>query len=312
MNQTTRSFKLKNLPTKDERHKLFGSVEPAIKTKPAEKEKMADIQNQQKDFLFSLDAVGIANVKHPIMIDSEIKPYGQTSIGTFSFSSSLPSTSKGTNMSRFTEQLSKYHEEGFTLNFHTLKQFAKELTDRLEQNDATVEVSFPWFFERVAPQTGLSGLNHADATMHVTYDREKGFTMKASLSGKITTLCPCSKEISEYSAHNQRGNVTMEIQFAQEFNEDEIDWKYQLLEAAESNASARLYPVLKRPDEKAVTETAYENPRFVEDIVRLVAADLYEMPFVSKFKVACRNEESIHLHDAVASVTFDKSNESNA
>lgn len=312
MNQTIKSFKLKQLPTKDERHKLFGSVEPEEKTKPVEKAKMADIQNQQKNFLFSLDSVGIADVKHPIMIESEMKPNAQTSIGTFSFSSSLPTTSKGTNMSRFTEQLNKYYEDRFTLNFHTLKKFAIELTDRLEQSDATVEVSFPWFFERKAPRTELSGLNHANATMHVTYDREKGFTMKASLHGAIATLCPCSKEISEYSAHNQRGNVTMEIQFTQDFNEDEIDWKYQLLEAAESNASARLYPVLKRPDEKSVTETAYENPRFVEDIVRLVAADLYEMPFVSKFKVACRNEESIHLHDAVASVTFDKSNESNA
>jgi len=308
----TKSYKLKTLPTKSERHKLFGSVEPIEKTKPVEKDKMADLQNQKKDFLFSLDAVGISNVKHPIIVESKVKPYTQTSIGKFNFTSSLSDTSKGTNMSRFTEQLNNYYEEGFIANFRTLKNFAEELTDRLEQTDATIKVSFPWFFQRNAPDTELSGLNHADVMMSVTYDKEKGFSMKASLSGKITTLCPCSKEISEYSAHNQRGNVTMEIQFADHFNEDEIDWKNELLEAAESNASARLYPVLKRPDEKVVTENAYENPRFVEDIVRLVAADLYEMPFVTKFKVACRNEESIHLHDAIASVTFDKSAESNA
>ncbi len=304
-------FNLKKLPNKMDRHRLFGSVDPIEKTKPVEKEKMADIQNQKKDFLFGLDAVGISNVKHPIIVESKMKPHTQTSIGNFTFSSSLPASSKGTNMSRFTEQLQQYYQNGLDASFKTLKLFTKELADRLKQNDATIEVRFPWFFERKAPQTEQSGLNHAELTMSVTFDKQKGFTMKACLLGKITTLCPCSKEISEYSAHNQRGNVTMEVEFSNTFNEQEMDWKYELLEAAESNASARLFPVLKRPDEKTVTEAAYENPRFVEDIVRLVAADLYEKPFISKFKVSCRNEESIHLHDAIASVTFDKILESN-
>src|SRR5699024_10237522 len=186
--------------------------------------------------------------------------------GEFSFSSSLSVTSKGTNMSRFTEQLNHYYKDEFTVNFHTLKQFTLELKDRLKQKDATVEVFFPWFFERQAPNTNLSGLNHANATMSVTYEEDKGFSVKAKLEGKVDTLCPCSKEINEYSTHNQRGNISMEIEITDEFDEEEFDWKQQLLEAAESNASARLYPVLKRPDEKAVTEIAYENPRFVEDI----------------------------------------------
>ncbi|MEI3597221.1 MULTISPECIES: GTP cyclohydrolase FolE2 [unclassified Oceanobacillus] len=306
MSQTKNST-LKQLPHKEIRHRLFGSVEPIEKTKPTEKENMHDIQNEKKDFLFELDSVGITNVKHPITIKSDMKPTTQTTIGTFSFSSSLPQTSKGTNMSRFTEQLNNYYSEGFVVSFTSLKAFTKELSERLEQQDATIEISFPWFFERNAPHTELSGLNHADITMAVTYDKLSGYTMCASLRGKVATLCPCSKEISEYSAHNQRGNITMEIEFTSDFTEGAIDWKSHLLEAAESNASSRLYPVLKRPDEKVVTETAYENPRFVEDIVRLVAADLYEMDFVSKFKVSCRNEESIHLHDAIASVSFDKS-----
>jgi GTP cyclohydrolase I len=302
---------LKQLPQKEERHKLFGSVEPAERTKPTEKEKMKDIQNVKKDFLFALDEVGISNVKHPIVVDSKLKPEIQTTIGTFRFTSSLPQSSKGTNMSRFTEQLQKYYQEGVTINFTTLKTFARELSTRLEQKDATVEVTFPWFFERIAPETGNSGLNHADVKMSVTFDKEKGYIIDARLSGKITTLCPCSKEISEYSAHNQRGTITMDIKINEAFDEEETDWKYHLLEAAESNASSRLYPVLKRPDEKHVTETAYENPRFVEDMVRLVAADLYELDFVSAFKVSCTNEESIHLHDAIASVTFDKTLERN-
>lgn len=306
----TKNSSFKQLPPKEERHRLFGSVEPIEKTKPTEKEKMHDIQNEKRDFLFELDTVGIANVKHPIIINSEIEPSTQTTIGTFSFSSSLPQTSKGTNMSRFTEQLNNYYNDGFVVSFASLRTFTKELSERLEQKDATIEINFPWFFERKAPHTELSGLNHAEITMAVTYDQLSGYTMRASLGGKVTTLCPCSKEISEYSAHNQRGNITMEIEFTSDFDEDTIDWKSHLLEAAESNASSRLYPVLKRPDEKVVTETAYENPRFVEDIVRLVAADLFEMEFVSKFKVSCRNEESIHLHDAIASISYDKSSKS--
>src|SRR5699024_3344821 len=200
------------LPNKTERHKLFGSVAPGIKNKPTEKEKMPDIQNQSRDFLFALDAVGISKVKHPIKIQSKMKPESQTSIGEFSFSSSLSVTSKGTNMSRFTEQLNHYYKDEFTVNFHTLKQFTLELKNRLKQKDATVEVFFPWFFERQAPNTNLSGLNHAIATMSVTYEEDKGFSVKAKLEGKVATLCPCSKEISEYSAHNQRGNISMEIE----------------------------------------------------------------------------------------------------
>lgn len=294
------------LPAKKERHKLFGSTEPGPKIKPTKKDQMSDLQNKRKDFLFDLDAVGIASVKHPIIVPSTLEPKTQTTIGTFKFTSSIDKMSKGTNMSRFTEQLNIYHQKGFTADLDTFKAFTKELTKRLEQDDATIEVSFPWFFERKGPQSGLTGLNHANINIVVTYDVKKGFTINTSLTVLITTLCPCSKEISEYSAHNQRGEVSMEVSLATDFDEEAIDWKAALLEAAESNASAPLHPVLKRPDEKIVTEQAYENPRFVEDMVRLVAADLYEMDFVTKFKVSCQNQESIHMHDAIASVSFDK------
>lgn len=297
---------ISQLPNKEERHKLFGSVKPGPKSKPTEKEEMSDLQNKKNNFLFDLDAVGIADVKHPIIVPSTLQPTTQTTIGTFSFTSSIHKMNKGTNMSRFTEQLNIYHQQGFVADFATLKSFTKELTERLGQDDATIEVSFPWFFERKAPQSNLSGLNHANINMIVRYDVKEGFSIHTSLTVLITTLCPCSKEISEYSAHNQRGEVSMEISFEDEFAENDVDWKAVLLHAAESNASAPLHPVLKRPDEKVVTEQAYENPRFVEDIVRLVAADLYEIPFVSKFKVSCQNQESIHMHDAIASVTFDK------
>ncbi|MFZ3577730.1 GTP cyclohydrolase FolE2 [Virgibacillus sp. DJP39] len=306
MIKTPTSLKV-NLPDKEKRLKLFGSVSPGVKTKPTEKEKMADLQNTEKDFLFDLDQVGISNVKHPITVESHIAPLRQSTIGTFTFTSSIKKTSKGTNMSRFMEQLTNYYQnDGFNTNLSTLKAFTKELASRLNQEDAEVQVSFPWFYERTGPQSGMPGMNHADVSLTVSYDSNNGFTVNASLSGLITTLCPCSKEISEYSAHNQRGSVSMDITITDDFDETKIDWKEMLLEAAESNASARIHPVLKRTDEKVVTEQAYENPRFVEDIVRLVAADLFEMQFVTRFRVACRNEESIHMHDAIASVTIDK------
>lgn len=297
---------LRQLPSKQERHELFGSVKPGPKTKPVDKDKMPDLQNMKKDFLFDIDVVGVANVKHPIIVHSQLQPQTQTTIATFRLSSSVKRDHKGTNMSRFTEQLHDYHKKGLHADFASLKQFAKELAERLEQSDATIEISFPWFFERTATQSQLTGLNHANAKINIHYDQNHDFNISVGLEVLTTTLCPCSKEISEYSAHNQRGKISMEVTLTQDFDDQEIDWKAQLLEAAESNASARIYPVLKRPDEKAVTEQAYENPRFVEDMVRLVAADLYEMPFVQEFRVTCQNEESIHLHDAIASIHVDK------
>lgn len=175
----------------------------------------------------------------------------------------------------------------------------------MDISSATVEVRFPWFFERKSPKLEKAGLMHADIFMSVTYRKDQPFKQRAGISAKVTTLCPCSKEISEYSAHNQRGTVSIwaDIHPAASLPSDV---KADLLHAAESNASARLYPVLKRPDEKAVTETAYENPRFVEDLARLIAADLFEPEWVSAFEIECRNEESIHLHDAYAKLCFSK------
>ncbi|WP_163536891.1 GTP cyclohydrolase FolE2 [Gracilibacillus sp. YIM 98692] len=302
-----KSDRARSLPNKLDRHKLFGSVEPGEKTKPTEKEEMPDLQNTRKDFLFDIDHVGITNVKHPIKVKSTVKPYEQTTIGTFDMTSSIKKNHKGTNMSRFTELMNQYSQTGaFEVSIQQLKEFTKELTERLEQEDNQITIEFPWFFERSGPASDQAGMNHANATISVQYHCHAGFDISVGLEGTITTLCPCSKEISEYSAHNQRGIVKMKATLTGEFKENNTDWKEALLEAAESNASARIHPVLKRPDEKMVTEQAYENPRFVEDMVRLVAADLYEMPFVQKFTVTCQNEESIHLHDAIASITYDK------
>ncbi|MEC1259765.1 GTP cyclohydrolase FolE2 [Bacillus swezeyi] len=295
-----------HLPAKPERHRRFGSVEAIKGTKPTDKENMSDLQNMPNDYFFNIDHVGVSNVSHPIQIESSAIPHTQTTIGSFSFTTNLDKSRKGINMSRLTEQLQRYHEKNWTVDLNTLKDFTKELADNMEQQSASVSVSFPWYFQRRSPETELPGLMHADIHMKVSYKENTGWAQTVGMTSHVTTLCPCSKEISEYSAHNQRGiiSITAHIHDKAEMPDD---FKTELLAAAETNASAKLHPVLKRPDEKRVTEQAYENPRFVEDIIRLTAADLYEMDWISAFDIECRNEESIHMHDAVARLSFSKS-----
>lgn len=295
------------LPAKPERHRRFGSANPVPGHKPTSKEQMADLQNQREDFLFPIDYVGICEVRHPIQVRSALEPKLQTSIATISLATSLRQQSKGINMSRLTEQLERYRQNGWSAEIPELIEFAHELAKTMDQDRAEIAVTFPWFYERAAPVSAKTGLNHAEVSIRVGYEREKAPTVTLGMRVAVTTLCPCSKEISEYSAHNQRGTVAITAEVdPNAWAATAQDWKAAFLEAAESNASCALHPILKRPDEKRVTERAYENPRFVEDMVRLVAADLYEMNAVWAFTVKCQNEESIHLHDAVAAITYDK------
>ncbi len=293
------------LPNKSARHALFGSVPSGPKKKPVAKEKMQDLQNQHGAYLFPIQSVGVSNVKYPVHVRSSLEPADQQALAVFQLTSSLPSSVKGTNMSRFMEELEEARVKGeLAADFDSLTALGQRLIERLDQQDVQIRMEFPWMFHRTGPAAELGGINHAEAAMDISFS-EMSMTRKASMTCAVTTLCPCSKEISEYSAHNQRGYITMDVEFNERFSST-LDWKAELLEAAETNASAFIHPVLKRTDEKMVTEKAYENPRFVEDIVRLVAADLYELDYIDSFCVKCRNEESIHLHDAYAEVTIDK------
>ncbi|KXZ20057.1 GTP cyclohydrolase FolE2 [Bacillus nakamurai] len=295
------------LPSKAERHRHFGSVDPKNGKKPIEKEKMKDLQNTEKEYFFAIEQVGVTNVSHPVSITSYLAPYEQTASGQFTLTAHLRRHQKGINMSRLTEQLQDYYESGWVLSLESLKPFTRELAEKMNQTSAISEVKFPWYFERKSPMLHKTGLMHAEAVIHTEYKAGLPYKQRVGISAKVTTLCPCSKEISEYSAHNQRGIVTIMADVDPQAQLPD-DFKTDLLEAAETNASAKLHPVLKRPDEKAVTETAYENPRFVEDLIRLIAADLYELPWVSAFEIECRNEESIHLHDAYAKLKYAKQN----
>ncbi|ATH63423.1 GTP cyclohydrolase FolE2 [Staphylococcus pasteuri] len=288
-----------DLSTREGRWKHFGSVDPIEGTKPTTKNEMTDLQSTHKNFLFEIEEVGIKNLTYPVLIDQF-----QTA-GTFSFSTSLNKDEKGINMSRILESVEKHYNNGIELEFNTLYHVLRTLQEKMNQNAAGVDVSGKWFFDRFSPVTNIKAIGNADVTYGIAIEGTKVTRKEVTIQAAVTTLCPCSKEISEYSAHNQRGIVTVKAYL----NKDDIvidDYKDKILDAMEANASSILYPILKRPDEKSVTERAYENPRFVEDLIRLIAADLVEFDWIEGFDIECRNEESIHQHDAFARLKYRK------
>ena len=288
-----------DLSTREGRWKHFGSVDPVKGTKPTTKNEMTDLQSTHKNFLFEIEEVGIKNLTYPVLIDQY-----QTA-GLFSFSTSLNKNEKGINMSRILESVEKHYDNGIELEFNTPHQLLRTLQDKMNQNAAGVDVSGKWFFDRYSPVTNIKAVGHADVTYGLAIENHTVTRKELTIQAKVTTLCPCSKEISEYSAHNQRGIVTVKAYLDK--NNDVIDdYKDKILDAMEANASSILYPILKRPDEKRVTERAYENPRFVEDLIRLIAADLVEFDWIEGFDIECRNEESIHQHDAFARLKYRK------
>lgn len=288
-----------DLSTREARWKYFGSVDPIKGTKPTEKEKMPDLQSSKKDFLFEIEHVGIKNLIYPVRIDDI-----QT-VGNFEFSTSLNQDEKGINMSRIIESVEKHYDNGVKLDFDHLTTLLNTLQTAMIQNTASVDVTAKWFFNRFSPVTNQKAVGHADIRYILSVSEDKITKKSLGIEVPVTTLCPCSKEISEYSAHNQRGIITVLIDLDPEVSLPD-NYKDIVLDGMEANASSMLYPILKRTDEKAVTERAYENPRFVEDLIRLVAADLVELEWIQGFEIECRNEESIHQHDAFARLKYTK------
>lgn len=288
-----------DLSTREGRWKHFGSVDPIEGTKPVVKEEMTDLQSTNKNFLFDIEEVGIKNLVYPVRIDDY-----QTA-GTFSFSTSLNQDEKGINMSRILESVEQHYNNGIQLNFTSLNEVLRTLQTSMKQSSASVDVSGKWFFNRLSPVTNIKAIGNADVTFGLAIEGDAITRKELTINAAVTTLCPCSKEISEYSAHNQRGYVTVKAYLDKDTTLND-NYKEIILDAMEANASSILYPILKRPDEKSVTERAYENPRFVEDLIRLIAADLVGFEWIEGFDIECRNEESIHQHDAFAKIKYRK------
>jgi len=258
---------------------------------------LQDTQNQPDTRGIPLDRVGVTKVRFPLQVRDKTRG-AQHTVATISLSVDLPDHFKGTHMSRFLEALQAHGPE---VDVHALGGVPRELLSRLDATRAHVEFDFPYFMEKKAPATGAPGL--MDYQVHLALvATQDSFESVLTVTVPVTTLCPCSKAISERGAHNQRGEVRYALR------SKEPIWIEDLVRVVEQSASAELFSVLKRPDEKAVTERAYDRPVFVEDLVRNVAVRTRKDPNVLWFRVEAENFESIHNHNAYAVVEWSAAN----
>jgi GTP cyclohydrolase I len=254
---------------------------------------LEDVQNQVDDRQIPIEQVGVSDLRYPVTVLDRAAERQQT-VATITLSVGLPHDTKGTHMSRFVEVLERYRGE-FTVR--TIPGVLREIKERLEADSARIEVYFPYFLERRAPVSQVPSLMDYMCSFEGEVNGGKeDFVLGVDVP--VTSLCPCSKAISEYGAHNQRGFIRIQTR------SNEIVWIEELIEVAEASASAPVYSLLKREDERYVTMHAYDNPVFVEDMARNVAVRLREDRRISWFRVWAENHESIHNHNAFARIEW--------
>jgi len=256
---------------------------------------LPDIQSMTDHRAIAIDRVGIRGLRHPINVAAA---GGVTipTVATVDMAVALPATAKGTHMSRFLEVL-QAHEGG--IGVASLPGLLRAMLSRLDAREGSVSLRFPYFMMKRAPASGVESLMDYDVCLRVSGGAGTA-VLTVEVEVPVTSLCPCSKEISEYGAHNQRSAVTISATLAAPLAPED------LIAIAERAASCELYGLLKRPDEKFVTERAYDNPKFVEDLVRDVALELERDSRVAAYRVASENFESIHNHSAYAAIERDK------
>ena len=255
------------------------------------KARLQDKQSERDHRELRIDKVGVRGLRFPIVISDKAHTT-QNTIATIGMYVDLPKEFKGTHMSRFIEVLNAH---GSMVHVDNIPEILFAMQRKLNARTAHLEMEFPFFLEKKAPVTGMIGLLDYTARFDATACGPEIDFVLTVICG-VTTLCPCSKAISRYGAHNQRGNVTVQLRSRQTV------WIEEVIALVERSASSELYSLLKREDEKAVTERAYENPVFVEDLVRNVAVHLNAHPDVTWFKVEAENLESIHNHNAYACI----------
>ena len=257
---------------------------------------MNDVQNSRDFRNITLDEAGIKDLQYPVTL-LDRKNERQKTVATISMSVELPHHFKGTHMSRFLEVLSGHACE---FNGHTIPSILTDLKRVLDAESARITITFPYFLEKAAPVTGVSAKMNYQCTFYGK-SGSGGEDFILSVKTPVSSLCPCSKEISSYGAHNQRGYITIAVRsYLDEKGIPSIVWIEELIDIAESSASSPVYSILKRPDERYVTELAYDNPVFVEDMVRNVASRLMKDNRLAWFRVTAENQESIHNHTAYA------------
>lgn len=257
-----------------------------------------DVQASSDRRNVPIDRVGVKNVTYPMCLRT---PSGgqQHTVASINMYVALPHHQKGTHMSRFLEVLNDHQCEPITPA--RIPEITRAIKERLEAEEAHFEAEFVYFIEKHAPVTKQPGLMDYKVRLECTSNGEDDFRM--TVAAPATSLCPCSKEISEYGAHNQRCEITARVRLEGDL------WIEELAEKLEAAASHPVYAVLKRPDEKYVTEKAFENPKFVEDIVRDLAMSLDDDDRIAWYEIESENFESIHSHNAYAQITRDKREE---
>ncbi len=261
---------------------------------------MEDVQNRRDERNIPIDQVGVSDLRYPIVVLDRAQGRQRT-VAHLSMSVGLPQHFKGTHMSRFIEVLNEHHGE---MTMRTLPTMLHRLKERLEAERARIEVHFPYFLERVAPVSGARALMDYECSFVGEVDGAHEDVV-LGVRVPVASLCPCSREISDYGAHNQRGYVTMEVRSIRDSGgKPALIWIEELVDIAERSASAPVYPLLKRIDERQVTMQAYDNPAFVEDIVRNVAVRLQADARVAWFHAHVVNHESIHNHSAFARLVW--------
>jgi GTP cyclohydrolase IB len=250
---------------------------------------MKDTQNQPDHRNIAIDRVGIKGISYPVTVLDRANGTQQT-VATINMYVDLPHSLKGTHMSRFVELLHVFREE---MSIHSFAVIMAEMKQQLQAESARIEIRFPFFIEKKAPVSGVLGLMNYQCGFIAT-SRNGAVDILMDIQVPITAVCPCSKEISDYGAHNQRGQVRLKVRF------DGFLWMEEVIALVEKAASCEVYSVLKRVDEKQVTEVGYRNAKFVEDIVRDIALDLECNPQITWYELSVENFESIHNHSAYA------------
>ncbi len=252
---------------------------------------LADVQNTPDNRNSAIDRVGIKNIRHLINFKNDTGEV-QTVAAVFNMYVQLAHDVKGTHMSRFVALLNEPKSEISLANF---KEFLTAMITKLNAKTGEVEISFPYFVNKTAPVSGVKSLMDYDVTVTARLN-QSFYDMTIKLLIPVTSLCPCSKKISDFGAHNQRSHVTVTLNLLAYIELEEI------ITLVEENSSSQLYSLLKREDEKYVTEYAYSNPKFVEDMVRDIALEFAKDDRIISYIVECENFESIHNHSAYAKI----------
>ncbi|EGV51866.1 GTP cyclohydrolase FolE2 [Candidatus Endoriftia persephone] len=256
---------------------------------------IADVQSSADTRQIAINKVGIKDIRHPVRIKDRSEGEQHT-IANFNMYVDLPHNFKGTHMSRFVEILNSHDYE---ITVESFKDMLTEMAERLEAESGHIEMNFPFFINKTAPISKVQSLLDYDVTLIGEIHSGKP-EIDIKVVVPVTSLCPCSKKISERGAHNQRSHVTIQARTAG------FIWIEEIIEIVEQEASCELFGLLKRPDEKHVTERAYDNPKFVEDMVRDVAVRMNNETRISAYVVESENFESIHNHSAYALIERDK------